>query len=229
MLKLDDRLLGVVASIGRCNMLADIGSDHGYLPIFLLKEDRIDHAIISDINPSPLKNSKRNADKYHVLDQCDFRLGEGLSILKSNECDVISICGMGGDTIVNILANDIQIAYSAQKLVLQPMTNQIVLRKYLVRNHFQILSEKMIKDKHLYYQIITVQKGEENSLYKKDIDFEFPRSLLYNKDEIMYQYILHKLMTEEKILDGLIKTNKLDLIKKSKIRLMKIKELTKIL
>ena len=107
------------------------------------------------------------------------------------------------------------------------MTNQIVLRKYLIHNNFQIINEKMIKDKHLYYQIITVQKGEENSLYKEEIDFEFPRSLLYNKDKIMYQYILHKILTEEKILDGLIKTNKLDLIKKSKIRLMKIKELTK--
>ena len=124
---------------------------------------------------------------------------------------------MGGDTIVNILSNDIQIAYSAQKLILQPMTNQIILRKYLINNHFEITNEKMIQDKHLFYQIITAEKGDENSLYKEEIDFEFPRSLLYNKDKIMHQYILHKIMTEEKILDGLIKTNKLDLIKKVKL------------
>ena len=116
MIKLDDRLSGVAKSIEKCSVLADIGSDHGYLPIFLLKHDCIDHAIITDINPSPLNNSKKNADKYHVLDQCDFRLGEGLSILKSNECDVISICGMGGDTIASMLSNDLQMALQRTKI-----------------------------------------------------------------------------------------------------------------
>lgn len=227
MLTLDVRLQAVAESIIKYNVLADIGSDHGYLPIFLLKHDQINQAIVTDINSMPLENSKKNAEKYNVDERCDFRLGGGLSVLEENECDVISICGMGGDTIASILSNDLQIAYSAQKLILQPMTNQIVLRKYLVRNHFQITSEKIVKDKHLYYQIITAQKGDENNLYKEEIDFEFPKSLLYNKDRIMHQYILYKMKTEERILARLLKKGKSDLIQTCNDRLKNIKELIK--
>ncbi len=227
MLKLDGRLQAVAENIKKYNVLADIGSDHGYLPIFLLRQNQIEHAIITDINKRPLENSKKNAVKHHMDERCDFRLGEGLSVLKENECDAISICGMGGDTIVDILSKDLQIAYSVQKLVLQPMTNQIVLRKYLINNRFKITNEVIIKDKHLYYQIITAQKGEDNSLYKEEIDFEFPKSLLYNRDKIMHQYILYKIKTEEKIMARLIKEGKNDLIQNSNRRLNQIKGLMK--
>lgn len=199
MITLDKRLSAAALSIDKCNVLADIGSDHGYLPIRLLLTKKINKAVITDINKAPLESSIRNAEIYHVSEFCDFRCGSGLDLIKENECDVISICGMGGDTIAQIIRENLSIAHSAKKLVLQPMTNQITLRKMLIDNGFEITDEKMVKDRHLFYQIITAQSGTCDN-YQTDIDYEFPKLLLEKRDRVFQDFLHFKLQLEERIL-----------------------------
>ena len=170
MFELDTRLFAAAELLGTGNTLADIGSDHAFLPIYMLKNQRIAHAIITDINDMPLKNSMDHVNQYRMQNYCEFRKGSGLEIIKDGDADLISICGMGGDLIATIIKNGIDTAKSAEKLVLQPMTNHALLRKNITEMGFRIIDEKMIRDRHLFYQIFSVQKGDEKQ-YKNEIDF----------------------------------------------------------
>ncbi len=227
MIKLDRRLFAAALSIDNCKVLADIGSDHGYLPIYMLLTQKINKAVITDINKEPLESSIRNAEKYHIAANCDFRCGSGLEPINVNECDVISICGMGGDTIAGIISKNLSVAHSAKKMVLQPMTNQIMLRKMLINNKFEIIDEKMVRDRHLFYQIIAVQNGT-NKHYITEFDYEFPKLLLRKKDEVFHQYLSYKLQLEEKIItniSNMAKHSKDILIDNAQKRINYIKEM----
>ena len=87
-----------------CRTLADIGTDHGYIPVSLLLEGRLDRAIAADIGAPPLDHARRTAGLYGVSERIDFRLGDGLAVVEPGEAEVIVIAGMGGDTITEILA-----------------------------------------------------------------------------------------------------------------------------
>ena len=224
MFELDTRLFAAAELLGTGNTLADIGSDHAFLPIYMLKNQRIAHAIITDINDMPLKNSMDHVNQYRMQNYCEFRKGSGLEIIKDGDADLISICGMGGDLIAIIIKNGIDTAKSAEKLVLQPMTNHALLRKNITEMGFRIIDEKMIRDRHLFYQIFSVQKGDEKQ-YKNEIDFEFSPLLRYNKDETMREYIQFQLRVQRKIFAQLQENNQLSLMDESLKKIDRMKGL----
>ena len=224
MFELDTRLFAAAELLGTGNTLADIGSDHAFLPIYMLKNQRIAHAIITDINDMPLKNSMDHVNQYRMQNYCEFRKGSGLEIIKDGDADLISICGMGGDLIATIIKNGIDTAKSAEKLVLQPMTNHALLRKNITEMGFIIIDEKMIRDRHLFYQIFSVQKGDEKQ-YKNEIDFEFSPLLRYNKDETMREYIQFQLRVQRKIFAQLQENNQLSLMDESLKKIDRMKGL----
>lgn len=224
MFELDTRLFAAAELLGTGNTLADIGSDHAFLPIYMLKNQRIAHAIITDINDMPLKNSMDHVNQYRMQNYCEFRKGSGLEIIKDGDADLISICGMGGDLIATIIKNGIDTAKSAEKLVLQPMTNHALLRKNITEMGFRIIDEKMIRDRHLFYQIFSVQKGDEKQ-YKNEIDFEFSPLLRYNKDETMREYIQFQLRVQRKIFVQLQENNQLSLMNESLKKIDRMKGL----
>lgn len=224
MFELDTRLFAAAELLGTGNTLADIGSDHAFLPIDMLKNQRIAHAIITDINDMPLKNSMDHVNQYRMQNYCEFRKGSGLEIIKDGDADLISICGMGGDLIATIIKNGIDTAKSAEKLVLQPMTNHALLRKNITEMGFRIIDEKMIRDRHLFYQIFSVQKGDEKQ-YKNEIDFEFSPLLRYNKDETMREYIQFQLRVQRKIFAQLQENNQLSLMDESLKKIDRMKGL----
>lgn len=224
MFELDTRLFAAAELLGTGNTLADIGSDHAFLPIYMLKNQSIAHAIITDINDMPLKNSMDHVNQYRMQNYCEFRKGSGLEIIKDGDADLISICGMGGDLIATIIKNGIDTAKSAEKLVLQPMTNHALLRKNITEMGFRIIDEKMIRDRHLFYQIFSVQKGDEKQ-YKNEIDFEFSPLLRYNKDETMREYIQFQLRVQRKIFAQLQENNQLSLMDESLKKIDRMKGL----
>lgn len=224
MFELDTRLFAAAELLGTGNTLADIGSDHAFLPIYMLKNQRIAHAIITDINDMPLKNSMDHVNQYRMQNYCEFRKGSGLEIINDGDADLISICGMGGDLIATIIKNGIDTAKSAEKLVLQPMTNHALLRKNITEMGFRIIDEKMIRDRHLFYQIFSVKKGDEKQ-YKNEIDFEFSPLLRYNKDETMREYIQFQLRVQRKIFAQLQENNQLSLMDESLKKIDRMKGL----
>ena len=157
------RLLAEMTPSG--GRLADIGTDHGYLPVWLLQEGRIPSAIASDVGAEPLEHARRTAEEYETQG-LDFRLCDGLSGIEPEETDTVVIAGMGGETIAEIISGT-QWLKSGVNLVLQPMTRAGYLRKWLYKNGFEIAEEKaVIQDRFIYTAIRAFYSGYKFNIGK---------------------------------------------------------------
>lgn len=167
-LELSPRLSAVAALVPEGAKLADVGTDHAYLPVHLLLEGRISHAIAADIRPGPLDHAKRTAREYGVYDRLDFRLCDGLSALCPGDCDTVTIAGMGGETIAHILSQALW-TRKGVRLILQPQSTQNVLRDFLSNSGYRICSESVVREGERWYPILLVEGGEMEPLSPGEI------------------------------------------------------------
>lgn len=154
------RLEAVGSLVLHNSILADIGTDHAYLPVYLLQEGKITSAIAGDIAQGPCKAAENTVAMYNMKDKVQVRLGSGLSVLTPNEVNCISIAGMGGSTMVEILSADLEIAKSAERLILQPQTGAAGLRKWLLANGWEMVDEELVWENKRLYEIIAVEKAQ---------------------------------------------------------------------
>lgn len=215
---LSSRLQAVYKMIEKCNCLADIGTDHGYIPIEAIRNKLTDRAIASDIKKGPIEVARKNIKKYGLLNKIDLRVGPGLSTLQINEADVVVIAGMGGNLIADIIKNDIDIAKECQTLILQPVQYPEVLRKELENMNFYVFDENIVHEDNKFYHIIKVKYGDKNS-YKTDAEYYVGLINIKNNFPIVLEYINHKLEHFNKI------KNQLD----SNIHVEKYNELEKLI
>lgn len=138
---LGNRLLSVAELVRGGAVFADVGTDHAYLPLFLLKNGKIERAICSDINVGPLENARANAEEYGLTDKISFILTDGAAALAGLGITDMAICGMGGELIADIIEAAPFIKNERVHLILQPMTKQEHLRTYLLKNGFEITGE----------------------------------------------------------------------------------------
>lgn len=194
-MKLTNRLM-TVASLVNYKRIADVGTDHGKIPIFLLKEKKVDFAVASDINEGPLKACRRNAEKNNLIDLIDIRHFPGISGIKAGEVDTVIIAGMGGELISNILSDNMNVAKSIKELILQPMTGEEYLREFLYNNGFSICNEVLADENEKIYVVIRAvpkQETDKENIY-------FPEKLLKNdkyKVDMYYKKISKRI--EDKI------------------------------
>lgn len=153
-LNLNARLRKIAELVPPNRCTADIGTDHGYIPIELVNKGIALHGIASDINKGPLLRAHENIQKHNLESLIETRLGSGLSTLSPDDAEVIIIAGMGGILISEILKASKEIVNSAKLLVLQPMTAVTELRQYLVENGFGIESEHLAAEEDKLYNII---------------------------------------------------------------------------
>ena len=138
-------------------VLADIGTDHGYLPIAAVNSGMIRRAIACDINPGPLGRAAENILNAGLGDRIETRLGDGLLPLEEDIADIIVIAGMGGAKILEILAQSTEKARAARLLILQPQHDWPKLREGLTQTNFKILDERLIREGNRFYIIIAAQ------------------------------------------------------------------------
>ena len=191
--------------------MADIGTDHAYIPIKLAQDNKIIHAIACDIKQGPLNIAEKNVNKYGFSNIIELRLGAGLEPLSENEVESVVIAGMGGEMIINILNNEKSATYS--ELILQPMNYQAELRYWLSNNNFTIISEDLALEGFKVYNIIKVKKGEP-TIFENELEYHLPK---YLYSHTLFNELLAKKKREfTKILTGLEKAEKKDeiLIKK---------------
>ena len=139
---LDKRLLSCADYVRVGAVLADIGTDHGYLPIFLLGEGRISRAVLADINEGPLSTAKENVARLGLSHLCEFVLTDGAAALVDKGITDYAICGMGGELIAEIITRAPHLMDGAVRLILQPMSRQEHLRRELCRMGFSIIAER---------------------------------------------------------------------------------------
>ena len=157
-MELTPRLRAMAEQVPRGAKLADIGTDHGYLPVWLILNGVVDTAIASDLREGPLDRARQTAAHYGTAEQISFRLCGGLDGIARSEVDHIAIAGMGGDTIAQILA---AAPWTRDKtLLLQPMTALPALRRWLGQNGYAIRAERVAREGQRLYSIWTVTGGE---------------------------------------------------------------------
>ena len=151
MITLDKRLSAVAALVRPGSRLADIGTDHAYLPVHLVQAGVCPSAIASDIGSGPLDAARRTVTENDLTSEIALRLGNGLATVSAGEVEDIAIAGMGGETIVAILEAAPWVQNEGVRLILQPMTRAEDLRRWLLGNGFSVLEEHLIIDgRHLY-------------------------------------------------------------------------------
>lgn len=159
-MELTPRLRAIADQIPKGARFADIGTDHAYLPVWLILNRIVDRAIAADLREGPLERAKQTAQQYGVTDRMSFRLCDGLSAVTPEEADVIVVAGMGGDTIAGILAAAAWTKKDGKTLLLQPMTAQPELRRWLGENGYLISGERISREGERLYSIWTVTGGE---------------------------------------------------------------------
>ncbi len=148
------------------NILADIGTDHGYVPIALIQKGKIPKAIAMDINVGPLMRANEHIAKCQLEEYIQTRLSDGVEALKVGEADSILIAGMGGDLVIRILQNGTEVCRAAKELILQPQSELKRVREFLRDHNYKIVDEDMILEDGKYYPMMKVIPVEVDVFWK---------------------------------------------------------------
>ncbi len=214
---LKGRLLEIYNLCPKCNVLADIGTDHGFLPVETVKSGKAKKAIACDISEGSLKKADKNVRFSGLSDKIDVRLGGGLSPLEQGEADCIVIAGMGGLLISSILKEGFDKIKSA-KLILQPMSSVSDMRHELLSSGFCITDEAMVREDRRFYNIVCAKIGKPDLDYDTDIG-----SILIEKRDKSTRLWLEAQISElERILSH-IKDTKCESYRQNFIKLEKYK------
>lgn len=149
--------------------LTDVGTDHGYLPVYLLQKGHIASAIAADIGEAPLEHARRTARQFGVKGSLRFLRCDGLDGISPEETDTVVIAGMGGETIIHILSQAAWTKNGSTLLLLQPMTKQEELRRWLSENGYAQYAERLVRDKDYLYPVFTVYGGARQELSAAEI------------------------------------------------------------
>jgi len=222
---LSNRLKHISDLVTEVKSIVDVGTDHAYIPIYLVKNNIVRSAIASDINKGPVDKAKKNVKAYVLEDKITCRLGGGLTTVSPKEVEVAIIAGMGGNLIRDIIEDSMEVFKELSYAILQPVQNPEVLREYIYKKGFTILDETIVKDEDKYYEIIKVKYDKS----KKAVDpiyYEISEILLKKKDPIFKEYVEYKLNKYNRVYENLKEETELAIKRKSELETIieKLKE-----
>lgn len=197
-MELSKRLMCIVDNMDKCESMIDVGTDHGYIPIYAVKNKICNNAIASDINKGPKEKAESNVRFEGISDKIKCRLGAGLSTVRLGEVQVAVIAGMGGNLIRDIIVQDIKKVEKFKYMILQPAQNAEILREFLYSGPFEVLKEDLVVDENIYYEVFKVKYNknkineisaiEDNSFY-----YEVSKRLIEEKHPLIKEFIQNKL------------------------------------
>jgi len=200
-MRLSPRLKAIAGMVPDGSAVADIGTDHGYIPVFLIESGKAKWAVASDINSGPLEKAREVIRQHRLEGRIDTRLGDGLDVLKRGEADTIVLAGMGGMLIRDVLQAGKMVLEDITRLVLQPMNAQDVVRKWLTDNGYAIVDETLAREKDRIYQIIVAEPGCQH--IDDPIYLEIGKILIEKKHPLLSHLIDRKITEYSKIITGL--------------------------
>ncbi len=209
---LSERLLAVAALCEGAGVLADVGTDHGYVPVFLATEGKIGRAIAMDVNPGPLERAREHIEAYGVGDYIQTRLSDGVSALAPGEADTILIAGMGGPLMMNILKKGEDVCHRAKNLVLQPQSKLSLFRRFLAREGYMADAGNIIEEGGRFYPMMRVhydpervtEEGRPDGMDRWDeVCFRYGRLLISQQNPVLLEYLRKERGVQEAILERL--------------------------
>ena len=186
-MQLSKRLQAVARLVTPGSRLADVGTDHGYVPIWLFEQGQILSAIAMDLRNGPLERAREHIQMHGLDAHIETRLSDGLDKLLPGEADSIVIAGMGGMLVVKILSQGQKVLSSVKELILQPQSDLDAVREYLHRTGFVIVKEDMIFEDGKYYPMMKAVHGENTD--DRKIWFLYGRLLLENRHPVLKSYL----------------------------------------
>lgn len=188
MVKISNRLTTAAALVTQGYTLADVGTDHGYIPIYLLQQEKIPSAIAMDINEGPLERAKEHIALYGLQAYIQTRLSDGVAALKPGEVEAVLIAGMGGGLVMHILKDGEKVCQSAKELILQPQSEIEHVREFLREEGYTILAEDMVYEDGKFYPMMKVQYQGENVEELKLSDL-YGGLLLQNRHPVLKTFL----------------------------------------
>lgn len=156
MIQISDRMQAVASLVEVCGTLADVGCDHGYVPIYLLQSGKIKNAIAMDVNQGPLDRARAHIEQNELEEYIELRLSDGVKGLELGEADTVIIAGMGGALVKRIVLEGAEILEKVSELILQPQSEIENVRRYLRESGYAIVKEDMVLEDGKYYPMMRV-------------------------------------------------------------------------
>ncbi|MBT2754701.1 tRNA (adenine(22)-N(1))-methyltransferase [Mesobacillus foraminis] len=184
--KLSKRLAAVAEFIPAGSRLADIGSDHAYLPCHVVRKGGVTFAVAGEVAEGPYQSALKQVRLEGLSDSIDVRKGDGLEVIQNGEVNCITIAGMGGALITSILEKGKDKLVQVKKLILQPNIGASSIRKWLLENDWELVSEKILKEDGKIYEILVAVNGVPEAPYSgnKDMQLLFGPYLLKERNQV---------------------------------------------
>lgn len=205
-MELSNRLQAVANLVTPGSVLADVGTDHGYIPIYLTEQGICPRVIAMDINPGPLDRAREHLQQQQKMLPVELMLSDGLNALQPGIADSIIIAGMGGGLVIKILQENRTIVEKLQECILQPQSELYKVRAFLLQEGFSIVQEDIILEDGKYYPMMKAVpdvKNPEKHQEWSQIELLYGRYLLREKNPVLKQYLERELLLKNDILKGL--------------------------
>ena len=206
MIKLSQRLQAIADMVPQGSSVADVGTDHGFLPCYLAQNRQAEKVIACDINAQPLALAQKNVTDYNVADIVSTRLGNGLSVIEPGEADVVTIAGMGGALMLEILDAASDVVDRLQRIILQPNVGMEAVRIWAEKNRWHIVQEELIRENDRFSVIIAMEPGRSlNSM--TPVELFLGPELLANQHPLLGFYISEEWDKTQKVLAQLAQSD----------------------
>ena len=215
MIKLSQRLQAIADLVPAGAKVADIGTDHGFLPCYLAQSGKAELVIACDVNAQPLALAQKNITDYNVGDKVSTRLGNGLAVLKPGEVDTVTIAGMGGALMIDILDASPMVVDRLKRIVLQPNVGAEAVRIWAEKNRWQIVAEDLIRENDIFSVIIVLEQGRSDR-FMSAVELYLGPKLLTEHHPMLGLYISEEWEKTQHILEQLAKSDSEESRKKEK-------------
>lgn len=207
-MQLSKRLTAIAHMVTKGSRLADVGCDHGYIPIALVMEGHIPSAIAMDVNEGPLNRARQNIVEFAAAQYIETRLSDGVAALRPGEADSLIIAGMGGNLMIRILEDGKEVLRETKELILQPQSEIPGVRRYLQENGYAIVAEDMVSEDGKFYTMMKAVHGIMR--YDRSIFFAYGRLLLEQRHPVLLEFLRKRYRIDEEILNRIEGEGKAD-------------------
>lgn len=206
-MKLSKRLERLAGMVTEGNRLADVGTDHGYVPICLCEQGKIPSAIAMDISEGPLSRARAHIQEAGLTQYIETRRSDGLTALREGEVDTVLIAGMGGMLMERILYEGRALLSEVRELILQPQSELAGIRQWLERNGWRLVCEDVVYEDGKYYFPMRAVQGKEADFYTI-AEYRYGRLKYQQSLPVLEQYLKKRLEVNRDIFDKLPRNGK---------------------